>query len=93
LPGSCCWQIHIWQDVEGADPAADLARLLADLGVSSRLRTIGRIGKAPAAAHPEALLVAIENGDPEAARAAMRSHILAAGEDMNLSALKTIKAK
>ena len=27
-------QIHIWQDVEGADPASDLARLLADLGVS-----------------------------------------------------------
>jgi DNA-binding FadR family transcriptional regulator len=66
---------------------------LADLGVSSRLRTIGRIGKAPAAAHHEAILVAIENRDPEAARAAMRSHILAAGEDMNLSALKTIKAK
>jgi Xaa-Pro dipeptidase len=30
-------QIHIWQDVEGADPAADLARLLADLGVSGRI--------------------------------------------------------
>jgi Xaa-Pro dipeptidase len=27
-------EIHIWQDIEGADPAADLARLLADLGVS-----------------------------------------------------------
>ena len=27
-------QIHIWQDVEGADPASDLARLLSDLGVS-----------------------------------------------------------
>ena len=26
--------IHIWQDAEGADPARDLARLLADLGVS-----------------------------------------------------------
>jgi Xaa-Pro dipeptidase len=31
-------QIHIWQDVEGADPAADLAKLLASLGV------LGRIG-------------------------------------------------
>lgn len=30
-------QIHIWQDVEGADPAADLARLLADLGVSGKV--------------------------------------------------------
>lgn len=27
-------QIHIWQDVEGADPTRDLARLLSDLGVS-----------------------------------------------------------
>jgi Xaa-Pro dipeptidase len=26
-------QIHIWQDVEGADPSRDLARLLSDLGV------------------------------------------------------------
>ncbi len=26
-------QIHIWQDVEGADPTQDLARLLSDLGV------------------------------------------------------------
>jgi len=30
-------QIHIWQDVEGADPAADLAKLLASLGVSGRI--------------------------------------------------------
>ena len=27
-------QIHIWQEVQGADPGADLARLVADLGVS-----------------------------------------------------------
>ena len=26
--------IHIWQEVQGADPGADLARLVADLGVS-----------------------------------------------------------
>jgi DNA-binding GntR family transcriptional regulator len=37
--------------------------------------------------------VAIENRDPEAARAVMRTHILAAGEDMDLAALKTRKAK
>lgn len=66
---------------------------LAELGVSSRLRTIGRIGKAPAAAHHEAILVAIENRDPEAAREAMRSHILSAGADMDLPALKTKPAK
>ena len=66
---------------------------LADLGVSSRLRTIGRIGKAPAAAHHEAILVAIENRDSDAAREAMRSHILSAGADMDLPALKTKTAK
>lgn len=27
-------EIHIWQDIEGVNPAADLARLLADLGVA-----------------------------------------------------------
>ena len=27
-------QIHIWAEVQGADPAVDLARLLADLGVT-----------------------------------------------------------
>lgn len=66
---------------------------LAELGLSSRLRTIGRIGKQTAIAHHEAILVAIENRDPEAARAAMRIHILAAGQDMDLPALKTRKAK
>ncbi|MBX7207231.1 MAG: FCD domain-containing protein [Verrucomicrobiaceae bacterium] len=66
---------------------------LAELGVTSRLRTIGRIGKATAIEHHEAILSAIERRDPEAARAAMRRHILAAGEDMDLPALKTKKAK
>lgn len=30
-------EIHIWDDVEGMNPAADLAKLLADLGVSGRI--------------------------------------------------------
>ncbi len=30
-------EIHIWQEVQGADPASDLARLLADLGVSGKI--------------------------------------------------------
>jgi DNA-binding FadR family transcriptional regulator len=66
---------------------------LAEIGVTSRLRTIGRIGKKTAIEHHEAILSAIENRDPEAARIAMRFHILAAGEDMDLIALKTRKAK
>ena len=66
---------------------------LGELGLASRLRTIGRIGKAPAAEHHEAILSAIERHDAEAARTAMRFHILAAGEDMDLPALKTRKAK
>ena len=32
-------QIHIWKDVEGVDPVADLARLLDELGISA-----GRLG-------------------------------------------------
>jgi GntR family transcriptional repressor for pyruvate dehydrogenase complex len=66
---------------------------LAEIGITSRLRTIGRIGKKTAIEHHEAILSAIENRDPEAARIAMRFHILAAGEDMDLIALKTRKAK
>lgn len=66
---------------------------LAELGVTSRLRTIGRIGKQTAIEHHAAILEAIERHDAEAAHAAMRRHILAAGEDMDLPALKTRKAK
>ena len=66
---------------------------LAEIGVTSRLRTIGRIGKKTAIEHHAAILEAIERRDPEAARAAMRTHILAAGEDMDLPALKIRKAK
>jgi GntR family transcriptional repressor for pyruvate dehydrogenase complex len=66
---------------------------LAEIGVTSRLRTIGRIGKKAAIEHHAAILEAIERRDPETARAAMRTHILAAGEDMDLPALKTRKAK
>jgi DNA-binding FadR family transcriptional regulator len=66
---------------------------LAEIGVTSRLRTIGRIGKQTAIDHHEAILVAIENRDAEAAHEAMRRHIIAAGEDMDLPALKTRKAK
>lgn len=66
---------------------------LSELGLASRTRTIGRIGKATAIAHHEAILTAIEHRDPEAARTAMRTHILAAGQDMDLPALKTRKAK
>jgi GntR family transcriptional repressor for pyruvate dehydrogenase complex len=66
---------------------------LAEIGVTSRLRTIGRIGKKTAIEHHAAILEAIERRDPETARAAMRTHILAAGEDMDLPALKTRKAK
>jgi len=60
---------------------------LADIGFTSRLRTIGRIGKAGAVEHHAQILEAIINRDPAAARAAMQRHILAAGEDMDLPSL------
>ena len=66
---------------------------LAEIGITSRLRTIGRIGKKDAIEHHEAILSAIEHRDAELARQAMRIHILAAGEDMDLPALKTRRAK
>ena len=66
---------------------------LAEIGLTSRLRTIGRIGKEAAIEPHEAILVAIERHDAESAREAMRIHILAAGQDMDLPALKIKKAK
>jgi GntR family transcriptional repressor for pyruvate dehydrogenase complex len=66
---------------------------LADIGFTSRLRTIGRIGKAAAVEHHAQILEAIINRDPSAAREAMRAHILAAGEDMDLASLTPQKAR
>lgn len=52
-------EIHIWQDIEGANPARDLAKLLADLGVTGPIGyesdTVGltdRTGRALHAAIP-----------------------------------------
>ncbi len=66
---------------------------LAEIGIASRLRTIGRIGKQAAVEHHAQVLAAIEARDSDAAREAMRRHIVAAGEDMDLPSLKTRKAK
>jgi DNA-binding FadR family transcriptional regulator len=62
---------------------------LAELSIASRLRTIGRIGKQTAIAHHARILQAIEMRDPEGAREAMREHVRAAGEDMDLPSLKS----
>jgi DNA-binding FadR family transcriptional regulator len=64
---------------------------LAEIGIASRLRTIGRIGKQTAIDHHGKIIAAIENHDPAAAERAMRAHIIAAGEDMDLDALKRRK--
>jgi GntR family transcriptional repressor for pyruvate dehydrogenase complex len=64
---------------------------LAELGLASRRRTIGRIGKQTAIEHHARILGAIGHHDPVAAREAMRTHILAAGEDMDLPSLKARK--
>lgn len=66
---------------------------LAEIGVASRLRTIGRIGKHASIEHHAQVLDAIEARNPDAARQAMRRHIVAAGDDMDLPALKSRKSK
>jgi GntR family transcriptional repressor for pyruvate dehydrogenase complex len=66
---------------------------LAEVGLASRQRTIGRIGKATAIEHHAEVLNAIEARDSDAARQAMRRHILAAGEDMDLPSLKARRSK
>ncbi len=54
---------------------------------------IGRIGKQTAIEHHAQILDAIERHDSVAASEAMRMHILAAGEDMDLPSLKKRKSK
>ena len=66
---------------------------LGELGIASRLRTIGRVGKFTGIEHHESILQAIERRDAKAAREAMRIHIVVAGEDMDLPALKIKKIK
>ena len=57
---------------------------LAEIGLASRQRMIGRVGKFTGIEHHAAVLEAVERGDAEAAAAAMRHHITCAGEDMKL---------
>lgn len=57
---------------------------LADLGLASRRRTIGRVGKESAIEHHLPIIAAIERHQPEAAGAAMRFHITEAGKDLEL---------
>ena len=51
----CDSEIHIWQDVEGVNPAANLVRLLADLGVTGKVGyesdTVGLTDKTGRALH------------------------------------------
>ncbi len=57
---------------------------LAEIGLASRQRTIGRVGKFTGVEHHAAILAAVERGDAGAAAAAMRHHITCAGKDMKL---------
>jgi GntR family transcriptional repressor for pyruvate dehydrogenase complex len=57
---------------------------LAELGRSSRVRSMGHAGKQRAIEHHAAVLKAIENGCAESARRAMRKHLVAAAEDLGL---------
>jgi GntR family transcriptional repressor for pyruvate dehydrogenase complex len=66
---------------------------LAEIGIASRRRTIGRIGKRTAIEHHGEIITAVAKHDPAGAERAMRRHIIAAGEDMDLDALKQKRTK
>ncbi|MCB1209104.1 MAG: FadR family transcriptional regulator [Verrucomicrobiales bacterium] len=66
---------------------------LAEIGLASRRRTIGRVGKNAAIAQHATILGAVEKHDAEAAEAAMRHHILSAGEDMQLEPIRPQRSK
>lgn len=57
---------------------------VADVGLESRMRTIGRVGKQTAIKHHAKIIEGIEKHDPDAAAAAMTEHLLAAGKDLEL---------
>ncbi len=57
---------------------------VADVGLESRLRTIGRVGKQTAIEHHAKIIAGIEQHDPDAAAQAMIEHLLAAGRDLAL---------
>jgi DNA-binding FadR family transcriptional regulator len=57
---------------------------LAELGKAGRLRSISRVGKAPALEQHAAILQAVRARDAKTARTRMREHVLAAVHDMGL---------
>ena len=59
---------------------------LAEIGLESRHRTIGRIGKQTAIEHHAAVIRAIDAHDPAAAAAAMKHHLVAAWKDLESAA-------
>lgn len=59
---------------------------LAEIGLESRRRTIGRIGKQTAIEHHAAVIRAIDAHDPTAAAAAMKHHLVAAWKDLESAA-------
>jgi DNA-binding FadR family transcriptional regulator len=61
---------------------------LAELGLSSRSRSMGRVGKQRAVQQHAAILRAIEACDAASARKLMQSHVLAAIEDLDIPGLK-----
>ena len=58
---------------------------LAEIGMESRLLTIGRIGKKPAIDHHRRIMMAVEAHDPDAAAEAMRFHLMEAWKDMGFT--------
>ena len=58
---------------------------LAEIGMESRLLTIGRIGKKPAIDHHRRIMMAVEAHDPDAAAEAMRFHLTEAWKDMGFT--------
>ncbi len=84
---------HAIADASGNQIYRLILDSFAEIGIASRLRTIGRIGKQTAIQHHAQILGAIERHDAVAACEAMRIHIHAAEEDMDLPSLKTRNSK
>lgn len=61
---------------------------LAELGHTSRMRSMNNVGIKPAVQQHEAIMKAIETRNPESARKLMRNHVLAAMKDIGLPASK-----
>lgn len=73
---------RVLADAAGNEVFKLMLESIAELGIASRMATIGSVGKEKAYTQHARILAAVEDGDEEAASKAMRAHLRHAGSDL-----------